>query len=260
MLYRMAGLALALLALAGAGKLTAEEAKETKGHNRLAILAEKLGLSDEQKEKIQKIHADFDEKQDPLEHKLWALHRDEHEAMSKVLSEEQRAKVPEVVKGVYRKMWEKVDSKLDLTPEQQKKINTVRDEYGPKFRKLAEDKAEGSKFRKLRHEEFAAVRAELTDEQRAKMPGIMREEFHVWHNPAFREEHMKALTEKLGLSDDEKEKIKKIQEEYSPKMKTLTNELHQLHQEEHKEMDKVFTEEQRTKLQDLRKKIGLGRE
>jgi Spy/CpxP family protein refolding chaperone len=259
-MHRIAGLTVALLALVvGVGLLTAEEAKETKHHHRVDALAAKLGLNDEQKEKIQKIHTEFDAKEDPVEHQLWKLHREERDAMSKVLTDEQRAKVPDAIKAEWHSMWEKVDAKLGLSAEQKEKIDKIRDEYGPKFRALAEAKGEKHHdgFRKLRHEEFAAIGKELTDEQRAKLPGIAREEFHMWRNPAARHEHMAAFAEKLGLSDEQKEKVKKVQEEYAPQVKKAAEELHRLHKEEHKEMEAVLTEDQRTKLQELRKTHGL---
>jgi Spy/CpxP family protein refolding chaperone len=259
-MYRIAGLTVALLALVvGVGQLTAEDAKETKQHHRLDALATSLGLDAEQKEKIQKIHADFDAKEDPVEHELWKLHREERDAMSKVLTDEQRAKVPDAIKAEWHSMWEKVDAKLGVTAEQKEKLNKIRDEYGPKFRALVEAKSgkKHDQFRKLRHEEFAAISKELTDEQRTKLPGLTREEFHVWRNPAARHAHMAAFVEKLGLNDEQKEKVKKIQEEYTPQVKKAAQELHQLHKDEHTATEAVLTADQRAKWQDLRKKHGL---
>src|SRR5262249_26222176 len=182
--HRWAVLTVATLTLAtGAGRLAAEEPRADTGkkHDRVQMLAKRLGLDEKQQDQVKKIREDYDLKTDPVEHMLWALHHGEHEAVRKVLN----------------------------------------------------------------------------DDQRAKLPVLMREEHHHWRNPVTRHEHMKAVFEKLDLSADQKETIKKIHAEYDPKMKEAHTQLRKLHQEEHEAMEKVLTAEQRTKWQEIRKQHRL---
>jgi Spy/CpxP family protein refolding chaperone len=159
---------------------------------------------------------------------------------------------------------QKIADKLGLTEEQRQKIGKVREEYEKKFHDLAAQKEKGEKvhrqFRALRHEFIAAVRPELTDEQRAKLPVILREEHRQWRNPVTRREIFKSIGEKLGVTPEQKEQIKKIRDEYNPKVEPLVTKLKEMHQEEHAAIEKVFTDEQRAKWQELRKSRGLGEE
>jgi Spy/CpxP family protein refolding chaperone len=249
----------AILALAIAGRLAAEEPKADAGkkHDRVEALAAKLGLSDKQKEDIRKIREDFDKKTDPVEHQIWALHHEEHEAVRKVLTDEQRAKLPELFKEMREKEFEKLATKLGLSDDQKKKISKIREEYEPKFHELVAMKQKGEnvhkQFRELRHEFLDAVRPELTDEQKAKLPVLVREEHHYWRNPEARRERFKEIMAKLDLSADQKDQIKRIHAEYDPKIKEEVTQLKQLHHDEHEAMAKVLTDEQRTKWQEIRK-------
>lgn len=89
----LAAAAFALVVLAAGGRLVGDEPKAEPSahrHDRLDAMAAKLGLSDEQKDQIRKVHADYDQKLADAEHQLWTLHHEEREAMSKVLTDEQR--------------------------------------------------------------------------------------------------------------------------------------------------------------------------
>lgn len=62
----------------------------------------------------------------------------------------------------------------------------------------------------------------------------------------------------LGLSDDQKQKVYKIQAEYADKLAPLEKQQHELAKkiaalraEERKEMEKVLTEEQKKRLKEL---------
>jgi len=259
---RLGMMALTLLALASGGQLVAQEEKGQPGqrHPLLEALASKLGLSDQQKEEIRKIHADYDKKMRPLEEQLWTLHHAEHEAMSKVLTEEQRTKLPEAMKAVMHKEMEKMADKLGLTEAQKQKCEKIHEMYEKKFHDLASQKSEDArhKFHALRAEAMAAVGKELNDEQRAKLPATMREEFHRMHDPSVRREHLKAFADKLGLSAEQKEQVQKIHNEYEQKIEKPVDQLKQMHKDEHEAVEKVLTQEQRTKLRELLKSRGRG--
>ena len=253
-MHRVFGLALAgLILVAGLGRLSAEESR-SKLPGRLGMLADRLGLSEEQADKVKKIHQEFDEKEDPLEQKIASLHREEHQAMARVLTEEQRAKVPEAMKAAWQRVWARLDKKLGLTDEQAERVQKIHDEYGPKFHELAESKAaKGSDYRRLRHQEFQAIRKELTEEQRAKLPGAVREEFHRYRGTEAREQALREAGEKLGLNEEQKEKLQKVREEYAPKVKEQVSELRKLHREEREAVEGVLSAEQKTKFQEMLK-------
>ena len=259
---RMAGAVLAVAALAVGGRLVADEPKAeptAKGHDRLDAMAAKLGLNDQQKEEIRKVHADFEPKLADAEHQLWTLHHEEHEAMSKVLTDEQRGKLPTVLKAAREKEMDKLADKIGLSDEQKKKLMEVCEEHEKQFHETAAKGDDGRKqYHELRHAFFEAIGKELTDDQRAKLPGVLREEYHQWREPETRREHLKAIGDELGLNDEQKDQIKKIHEEYDQKTEKPMAELKQLRQDEHAAADKVLTDEQRAKLQELRKERESG--
>jgi len=242
---------------AGRGRLARPDepkAEPAKGHDRLDAMAAKLGLTDQQKNDIRTVHAEFDKKLSDAEHQLWTLHHEEHEAMSKVLTDEQRAKVPMVLKAARDKELQAIAAKLGLTDDQTKKLEAVREEHETKFRELAAKGEEGrAQFHELRHLFHEAIGKELTDDQRAKLPGVLREEYHEWRDPATRREHLKAICDELGLTTEQKASMKKIHDDFDEKTAKPTAELKQTREEEHAAVDKVLTPEQRTKLQELRK-------
>jgi len=258
---RTALAALTLTAAAAVFAADAPKAEPAKGghHDRLDAMAAKLGLSDQQKDEIRKVHEDFGHKVADAEHQLWTLHHEEHEAIGKVLNDEQRAKVPAALKEMRDKEVAKVEGELGVTDEQKKKLEPILEEHEKKFRELAAQGAEGREaFHHQRHEFHQAIAKELPDEQRAKLPGVLREEYHQWRDPATRREHLKALADELGLSKDQREKIKTIHQEFDEKTKGPAGQVKQLREEEHAAVDKVLTAEQRTKVQELRKEREAG--
>jgi len=62
-------------------------------------LGEKLGVSADQKEQFRKLHDEYESKVKLLHTELKKLHQEEHAAIEKVLTEEQRAKWKELHKG-----------------------------------------------------------------------------------------------------------------------------------------------------------------
>jgi Spy/CpxP family protein refolding chaperone len=224
-------------------------------------LAKKLGLSAEQQNKLNKMCADYDAKEDAIEGRLWPVYQDRFRAMNKELTEEQRAKLPEAMRAARENTWANFHRMLGLNREQEERMHKTHDEYAPKFRKLAETRdAKPADFRRLRHQEFAALGKELTEEQRAKLPLVIQEESQRWHTPEFQQEQIKLFSDKLGLSDEQKERIRKVNDEYASKLKEPTEELRKLYKAECDAMEGNLTEAQRNKLDELRKTIRRGKE
>jgi len=248
----------ALAVLVGAGRMLAEEkAKAASGTDHLDRLASKLKLDDKQKAEIGKIQSAYDAQADRFEHNFWMQLRAEMEDMKKVLNDTQRAQLPEITKSFRDKEMQKFAQQLQLTDAQKSKIATVCETYEPKFHALAGQTGQGdalpAQFRDLRSQMVAAIRAELNDDQREKLPLVLREEHRFWRNADVRCEHIKAACEKLGVTAAQKDQISKIQDEYEPKIKIDRTEMKKLHQEETAAIEKVLNEEQRAKWTELRK-------
>jgi Spy/CpxP family protein refolding chaperone len=257
-LHHLGVATLTLLLLAGGNLLRAADQPAAKkhgqeGHGRLDRLAAALGLSGEQKEKIRKIHHEFDQKEDKVEAQIHELRYEELEAASKVLNDAQRKEAHELFQAHMKKELHEIADKLSLSEEQRHKIGKIRAEYAQKIHQLHGQKGEelATSVRKLRHQEFHAIRHELTPEQRAKVPGVLREEMREWRNPAERREHLKALADKLNLSEGQREQLHKLHSEYDQKIHPLVEELHKVHHAEHEAVEQVLTSEQRAKLQQL---------
>jgi Spy/CpxP family protein refolding chaperone len=267
--HRIAVTAFTILALAvGAGRLAAQEERskaEGTRPDRLESLAAKLNLNDQQKEEVRKIESDFDRKLDPLEQKLWTLHQEERAAMCKTLTDDQRAKVHEVMRTTWDQELQTIGAKLGLNDEQKERIQKVRQQYEPKFRALMDEKvAKGEagfrQFRELRAEAHKAMSQVLTDDQRAQLPGILREEFHKWHDAAARREMLNAIADKLGVNQEQREQLQKIQAEYNQQLEQPAAQFKRVRHEEHAAIEKILTPEQRTKLEDMLKIKSKGEE
>jgi len=256
--YLLGGMVVATVALMAGGSLLYAEAPKShtgKGHGRCAALAAKLNLTDKQKEEMGKIRTEFHAKEAPLKKQLGTLHHEHFHAIKQVLTEEQRARLPEGMKAEWDRRWQEMAGKLNLTQEQQQKLDKVRAEFRGKFKQLATKEGEKrpEQFRELRHEAFKAIAAELTPEQRSRFWTTFREERHHGHNAAVRGKEHEAFAEKLGLSAEQRKRVEQICSEYAKKRADEVAQLKQLRHEEHTAMAKVLTAEQREKLHELRK-------
>src|SRR6185369_11292421 len=86
-------------------------------HSRLDALAARLGLSAQQAEQLRKIHAAFAQQAGPLQRQLKAARHEKREAMRKVLTEEQRVKVKELLKAERETTWRVIAARVNLSDE-----------------------------------------------------------------------------------------------------------------------------------------------
>jgi len=257
--HRFTATAFTLLALATFGARAAAQEEIGKGEgtrfDRLEGLATKLNLNDQQKQEVNKIQADFDKKVEPVEQRLWNLHLAEQAAMSKVLTEDQRAKLPGIMKAAWQTESERIGAKLNLNADQKQRVQKIREEYGPKFCALMEKQGEDTfkEFRELRHRALKELHQVLTDEQRTMLPAILHAEFHQWHDAAARKEKLKDLADKLGVNNDQREQLHKTMADYHRQMEQPTTQFRELKREERAAIEKILTPEQRNKFQTLSK-------
>jgi Spy/CpxP family protein refolding chaperone len=233
----------------------AEPAKPVPNQDRLERFAAKLQLDDKQREEIRRIAAAFDVKTSPVEYQRSALHREELQAVKKLLTPAQQALMPQILKALADQQFETAVAPLNLTDEQSAAITKIRAAYAPKFHEVAVAKDNGEnqqqRFGELRQQMLKAIRAELTDAQRDKLPLVLGEQQRFWHDPASRRELFTALGETLGVNAEQKDQVRRLQEQYDPRVRAVNVELRKLHQEEHAAIGAVLTDEQRAQWKEL---------
>jgi hypothetical protein len=251
-MYALAALTLALTA--GTSTVMADEKK----NDRTEALAAKLGLNEQQKEEIRKVFTDFEAKMEPIESQLWTAHREARAEISKMLTDEQRAKLPEVIRTERTRELQTVAAKLGLNDEQRAQVEITLKSYEKKFGDLtAQGNENGRKeFVELKHEMFAAVWKEINDEQRIRLPQVLRAEFHRFSNSQVRNDHVKAIQAKLGLSDEQKTQIEKLLADCNQKVEKPIAQMTELCQEECTAFEKILTKEQRSTLEEIMKPTG----
>lgn len=158
---------------------------------------------------------------------------------------------------------------LNLSDEQKQKMDAVRSEYRVKANELKEDKNLSkedklSKNKELQQQRMAAVNSILTPEQQTKMKelqtkkGDRSSKKYAGNNKKSDRNKRNgdiarnARVKDLNLTDDQKEKIKSLNEDFRTKSRELAKE----HREE---LNKVYTPEQQAKLKESRKEFSKDR-
>ena len=126
---------------------------------------------------IAKIKGQIAERAEPVEEHLWKLHHEEVEAMKGVLTREQRDKLPGAIRSEMKRELTAVADTLDLTPGQRQKLESIREEFEPRFRQVCAESSEAAhrQMRQLRSEFINDARQVLNDEQKSKFFGVLRE-------------------------------------------------------------------------------------
>jgi Spy/CpxP family protein refolding chaperone len=253
---RLAVTAFTILALASGSLLSAQEKEKqspSKGSDRLDALARKLNLSDTQKEQVKKIYADFDKKADPLIRQLCTHRDDEWQALQKVLNDGQKTKLKEVLKAQGAKELQSIAQQLNLSEEQKAKVEKIRKDFWNKFLDLSTQRGEnmGQKYRELHMEAVAAGHEVLTPAQRAKLHAIQKQDFDEWHDYIYRQDHLKALGEQLGLSAAQLKQLQEGCAACEKKLEQPKTQLKQLCKDECAALDKVLNAEQRARFHEV---------
>jgi hypothetical protein len=286
--HRMAVLAVALLALViVSGRLAADEKGEPKpkAQDPLDALAAKLGLNDRQKADFHKLQQDYDKKIDPVQLRLWNTYHDEQQALVKLLTKEQKDKMPAAVKALREKLLQGLAARLDLGDGARQRLAKLCADYESKFGALVAPKLGGETVGKeeaaaihkqiadLRVAFLAAVEAELTPAQRVRLAAVLREgpglPRYVAENAALvfvlltasvahfaQPDYLDALADRLGLGAEQKKQFQSAAADYGARIDKAGTELLALQQEERTAMEKVLTDEQRTKWREMRKAAG----
>lgn len=252
---RLALTAFTILALAFGSLLPAREEEKQPGKRTdpLDAVASKLNFSDQQKQQIKQAHEDFDKKASPLIRQLCTLGRDKWLAVRDVLTEEQRAKLPEVLKAQAAKELQSIVQKLKLSEEQKQRVAKVRADFWKKYLNLDTQKSENPcrEYRELCMSTFAAAREVLTPEQRTMMPKMQREDIYEGHDFALRENHLKEIADQLGLSAEQRKQIQESCASFEKKLEQPRTQLKHLCVEQCVAMEKGLNADQLAKFEEL---------
>jgi Spy/CpxP family protein refolding chaperone len=242
-----------------------EQLRETVSE-RLQSVADRLGLSPEQRTKLRQAHSAFADKFEALRTQRRELLQSELEAIRDVLTPEQRDVVKGLVEDVReareagtQRDWPEVaplrDALADrietapehvaLTPEQRNKIREMHAPFAEKYR------ANRTERRNLVEAELKAIAEDLTPEQREKAKLYV--EGRMLHAAAAQSvaERLRASAEKLGLTDEQRAKIREIHGGYRDKYRALAGERRALLHSELKAIGEQLTSDQRDRVRDL---------
>jgi len=239
------------LAFAFTGAAWAADDTKTRGQCVQNAFAAKLGFTPEQKEQVAKICSDYEQKAAPVYEKTWVLQNDHRHAVLQILSTEQRAKLPEVMKAEGAKILDHFTAKLQLTDAQRKEMERICTEYGPKYEQLADskDSRKSEKFQELKTAHFEEMCKVLTDDQRVKLPALIQEEM-LARTPSSKSEIRNAIVDRLGLDPEQKTRLDKVCDEFGTKIDEQKTQIRRICKDKHAAISKVLTEEQRVKFEE----------
>ena len=229
--------------------------------HKLRVAAEQLGLSSEQRYQIKERLAGSVEKYREQRRARRELVEAEFKAIAEVLSPEQREKArryleqrlvtASIVQSVSDRLQAAAD-KLGLTPEQRQRIIDAYKSYDEKYEKLSDDR------RELLKSELKSVSEILTPEQREKVRNYFQDHvvmIDVQLDPndpravaMLKEtiaERLEATAEKLGLTEDQRAKIKAAFSGFAASYTAQREQRETLRKEELKAMGEILTPEQR---------------
>jgi Spy/CpxP family protein refolding chaperone len=233
--------------------------------DRLEARAEELGLSAEQREKIRQAFQSYARKYQEQRAQHRQLVEDELKAMGEVLDSGQQRKARRFVEGriltasAARMIAEQLRTaadNLNLTASQRSKIVEASEPYAESFRALRRDR------RQLLREEMHALSEVLTPEQREKVQDycddrvvVVGVEFDPANPPTVAQaretiaDRLHSAADELGLSAEQREKIRQIHATYAPKYQAQRAARRDMRREEFRALGSILTPEQREKAE-----------
>jgi Spy/CpxP family protein refolding chaperone len=232
---------------------------------RVQAAADKLELSADQRKQIVKTLASYAGRHTALRAKCRDAIESEVKEVAAVLTPEQRQKASDYIHDrVVRaeaamSIADRLDAvadKLGLSADQRKQIVQTLAEFASKYRHLRAER------RELLQEELRAIGAILTPEQREKVKNFVEDRVVIVQvsatgrdaaeaAQALREtikDRLEAVADKLGLTDDQKAKIRDAHAAFAEKFQAQRDQRKALREEEMKALGAILTAEQREKV------------
>lgn len=232
---------------------------------RIQGAADSLGLTDNQRKQIRAACAPFREKFRAERARRRALVEDQFKAIAAVLTPEQQRMAREAIEerciraqmavAVADRLATAAD-RLGLNTDQRQRIIEAHRHFAEKYRALCDERCE------LLRDELKAIGAVLTPEQREKVKNFDEDRIVIvtftpregdWaearkHLRETIAERLDTVADKLGLSDEQRGKIREIHASFVDKYKDQRAKRKALRQEELEAMSPILTSEQRDKV------------
>jgi Spy/CpxP family protein refolding chaperone len=231
---------------------------------RLQAVAEHLGLTQEQREKIKATDSSFLAKRQALRDRRRELCQDDLKAIADILTPEQRKKVEEMMQDRLE------PQKADEGPIAWAEEALLHDSFGHRLRVAAErlglnseqryqirERLAGTaekyrEQRRARHDlvedEWKAIAEVLSPEQREKARRYLEQRLVTASIAQSVSERLQAAADRLGLTQDQREKIIDTYKNYDEKYEKLADDRRELLKSELKSVSEVLTPEQREKV------------
>jgi Spy/CpxP family protein refolding chaperone len=235
--------------------------------DRLHAAFVKINLTPEQMTKIREACAPFAEKYRAQRAERLQMIRDELKSVSAVLTPEQREKARGLIEArmvhspVVQTMTERMHAlaeHLGINSEQLTKIRETHRGFAEQYDALDDDRDH------LLQEELRAVSEILTPEQREKVSNFFADRVVMVGGDLSRldegtiaqlketiAERLEGVGEKLGLTTEQKEKIKEAHAGFAPKYRAQRDRRRELRQKELDALSAVLTADQREKVKDM---------
>ena len=246
---------------------------------RLEAAADKLGLTPEQRKQIAQTLAAQAEQHSALKAKCRDAIEDEFKAIAAVLTPEQQEMAREEIESrmlraaAASSIADRLEAgadKLGLSADQRRQIAKANAQFAGKQRAMHSER------RELLEEEWKGIAAVLTPEQRDKIKDICEDRIDVVEartamypgqgvdrprrdaaaegEAALREtiaERIEAMADKLGLTAEQRTKIRGMNAALADKFKSQRDQRRALRAEEWKAFAEILTPEQREKVKDF---------
>jgi Spy/CpxP family protein refolding chaperone len=235
--------------------------------DRLHAAVEKIKLTPEQWTKIREAHAPFAEKHRAQRAERLQLIQEELKSVSEVLTPEQRDKVRSLIEArmvhspvaqtVAERMHALAD-RLGIGSEQLTKIRETHRGFADQYDALGDDRDH------LLQEELKAVSEILTPEQREKVSNFFADRVVMVGGDLSRldegsitqlretiADRLEGVADKLGLTAEQKEKIKETHAGFIPKYRVQRDKRRELRQKELDALSALLTADQREKVKDF---------
>jgi Spy/CpxP family protein refolding chaperone len=235
--------------------------------DRLHAAVEKLNLTAEQKTKIREAHAPFAQKYRAQRAEIHEMVQNELKSISETLTPEQREKVRNYIEArmvqapAAQSLAHRIRSVADnlgITTEQLSKLRDAHRGFVDQYHALTDKRDQ------LLQDELKAVNEILTPEQREKVSNFFADRVVMVSGDLSRldeaqitqlretiADRLEGVADKLGLSNEQKEKIRSTHEGYIPKYREQRDERRQLRQKELDALSDLLTADQKEKVKDF---------